>query len=72
TEGKHGEHTTTRSDTRAAAHARARIAELEAENAENQRTFDSSEAQGYGGKRGSGGTRQDPWRHEFAVVVMIP
>lgn len=52
-------------DPRGAAHARARIAELEAENAENQRTFDSSEAQGYGGKRGSGGTRQDPWGQIF-------
>lgn len=35
-------------DPRGAAHARARIAELEAENAEIQRTLDSSEAQGYG------------------------
>ncbi len=52
-------------DPRGAAHARARIAELEAENAEIQRTLDSSEAQGYGGKRGSGGTRQDPWGQIF-------
>ncbi len=45
--------------------APARIAELEAENAEIQRTLDSSEARGYGGKRGSGGTRQDPWGQIF-------
>ncbi|ERU98985.1 hypothetical protein Q080_02142 [Pseudomonas aeruginosa M8A.1] len=52
-------------DPRGAAHARTRIAELEAENAEIQRTLDSSGAQGYGGKRGSGGTRQDPWGQIF-------
>ena len=54
-----------RFDPQAAAQARARIAELEAENAEIQRTFDQAEAQGYGGKLGSGGTQQDPWGQIF-------
>lgn len=48
-------------DPASAAQVQARIAQLEAENADIERFLNQDESQGYNHLSGSGGTRQDPW-----------